>query len=57
MLNERGYERETYCSGMLRTSSRILRAQRVDRACRIYVHANELAAEWPDLPTLIQSSV
>ena len=43
-VNERGYERETNCSGMLRTPSRLLRAQRVHRACRIFVHANELAA-------------
>ena len=31
MLNERGYERETNCSGMLKISSRLLRAQRVHR--------------------------
>ena len=53
MLNERRYERETNCSGMLRTSSRLLRAQRVLRACRICHHAHELAAAWPDLPTLM----
>ena len=52
MLNERGYERETNCSGMLRTFSRLLRAQRVHRTYRICVHANELAAAWPDLATL-----
>ena len=45
MLNERGYERETNCTGMLRKSSRLLRAQRVHRACRICVDANELA-DW-----------
>ena len=53
MLNERGYERETNCSGMLRTSSKLLRAKRVHRACRICIHANEFAAAWPDQPTLI----
>ena len=53
MLNERGYERQTNCSGMHRTSSRLLRSQRVHQACRICVHANELAAAWPDQPTLI----
>ena len=53
LLNERGYERETNCSGMLRNTSMILRAQRVHRACRICVHTNELAAAWPDPPTLI----
>ena len=52
MLNERGYERETNCSGMLRTSSRLLRAQCVHLACRICVHANELAAAWPEQSTL-----
>ena len=35
------------------TSSRLLRAQREQRACCICVHANELAAAWPDPPTLI----
>ena len=53
MLNERGYERETNCSGMLRTSSRLLRAQCVQQACRICVHANDLAVAWPDPPTLV----
>ena len=53
MLNERGYECETNSSGMLRTSSMLLRAERVDRACRICVNANELAAAWPDQQTLI----
>ena len=31
MVNERGYERETNCSEMLSNSSRLLRAQRVQR--------------------------
>ena len=53
MLNERGYERETNYSGMLKTSSRLLRAQRVHRVCRICVHADEIAAAWPHPPTLI----
>ena len=53
MLNEKGYERETNCSEMLSTSSRLLRAQRVHRACCICVRANDLAAAWPDPPTLI----
>ena len=45
MLNERGYERETNCSGMLRTSSKLLRAKRVHHACRICIHTNELVVE------------
>ena len=53
MLNEKGYERETICSGMLMTSSRLLRAERVLRACRICVHTNEPAAAWPEPPSLI----
>ena len=53
MINERGYERETNISGMLRISSRLLRAQRVHRAYSICVHTNDLAAAWPDQPTLI----
>ena len=50
MLNERGYERQTNCSGMLRTSSNLQRAQRVHLACRIRIHANEPATEWVDPP-------
>ena len=53
MLNERGYERETNCSGMLRTYSKLQRAQRVHRACRIRIHANEPATAWADPPKLI----
>ena len=53
MLNERFYERETNCFGMLENSSRLLRALRVPRAFRICVYAHELAAAWPDPPTLI----
>ena len=53
MLNERGDERETNYSGMLRTSSRLLRPQRMHRACRIYVYANEPAAAGPDPATVI----
>ena len=53
MLNERGYERETNCSGMLRTPSKLQRAQRVNRACRIRIHANEPATAWADPPRLI----
>ena len=53
MLNERGYERETNCSGMLRSSSKLKRAQRVHRACRIRVHSNESATAWVDPPRLI----
>ena len=52
MLNERGYEREINCSGMLTTSSKLQRAQRVHRACRIRIHANEPATAWAD-PTQI----
>ena len=53
MLNERGYERETTCSGMLRTSFKLQHAQRVHRTCRIRIHANDPATAWPDLPILI----
>ena len=53
MLNERGYERETNWSGMLRTSSKLQRAQRVHRACRIRIHANEPATAWADPPRLM----
>ena len=48
-----GYERETNCSGMLSTSSKLQRDQRVHRACHIRIHANELATAWADPPTLI----
>ena len=53
MLNERGYERETNYSGMLRTSSKLQRAKRVHQACRIRIHANEPATAWADPPKLI----
>ena len=53
MLNEMGYERETNCSGMLKTSSKLQRAKRVHRTCRIRIHANEPATAWADLPKLI----
>ena len=53
MLNERGYERETNWSGMLRTSSKLQSAQRVRRACRIRIHANKPVTEWADPPKLI----
>ena len=53
MLNERGYERETNCSGILRTSSKLQRAQRLHRACRIRIHANEHATAWADPLRLI----
>ena len=53
MLNERGYERETNFSGMLRTSSKLQRAQRVHWACHIRIHANEPVAAWADTPGLI----
>ena len=53
MLNERGYERETNCSGMRRTSSKHQRAQRMHRACRIRIHANEPETAWADPPRLI----
>ena len=52
MLNERGYERETNYSGMLRTSSNFQRAQRVHRAFRIRINANEPATAWADPPRL-----
>ena len=48
MHKETGYKRETNCSGMLRTSSKLQRAQRVYRACRIRIHANEPATAWAD---------
>ena len=53
MLNERGYERETNFSGMLTNSFKLQRAQRVHRACRIRIHANEPATAWADPPRLI----
>ena len=53
MLNEKGYERETNFSGMFRTASKLQRSQRVQRACRIRIHANEPATAWVDPPTLI----
>ena len=53
MLNERGYERETNCSGMLRTSSTLQRAQRVHQACCIRIHANEPPTAWADPLKLI----
>ena len=53
MLNERGYERGTNCSGMLRTSSKLQRAQRVHLVCRIRIHANERATAWAEPPKLI----
>ena len=53
MLNERGYELETNCSSMLSTSSKLQRAQRVHRAFRIRIHANEPAAAWADPLRLI----
>ena len=53
MLNERGYERETNYYGMLRTSSKLQRAQRMHRACRIRIHAIERATAWADPPRLI----
>ena len=53
MLNERGYERGTNCSGMLKTSSKLQRAQRVYWVCRIRVYANELETAWVDTPKLI----
>ena len=52
MLNERGNERETNYSGMLRTTSKLQRAQRAHRACRIRIHANEPATAWADPPRL-----
>ena len=53
MLNERGYERETNSFGMLKTSSKLQRAQRVHRACRIRIQSNEPATAWADPPRLI----
>ena len=53
MLNERGYERETNYSGILKTSSKLQRAQLVHRACRTRIHANEPATAWADPPRLI----
>ena len=53
MLNERSYERETNGSDMLMTSSKLQPAQRVHRACRIRIHANEPATAWADPPKLI----
>ena len=53
MLNERCYERETNCSGMLKTFSKLQRAQRVHRECRIRIFANEPATAWADPSRLI----
>ena len=53
MHNERGYERETNWSGMLRTFSKLQRAQRVHKACRIRIHAHEPATAWADPPKFI----
>ena len=53
MFNEKGYERETNCYVMLRTSSNLQRAQRIHRACRIRIDANEPATAWADPPRLI----
>ena len=53
MLNESGYERETNCSAMLKTSSKLQRAKHVHRACRIRIHANEPATAWADPTRLI----
>ena len=53
MLNKKGYKRQTNWSGMLRTSSKLQRAQRVHRACRIRIHANEPETAWADPPRLI----
>ena len=53
MLNEKGYERETNCSDMLRTSSKLQRAQRVHRACHTRIHANDPATAWADPLRLI----
>ena len=48
-----GCERESNCSGMFRTSSKLQRAQRVHVACRIRIHANEPATAWAETPTAI----
>ena len=53
MFNERDYKRETNCSGMLTTSSKLQRDQRVHRACRIRIQANEPAKAWADPSRLI----
>ena len=53
MLNERGYERETNCSGMLRPSTKLERAQHVHRVCHIRIRADEPATAWADPPRLI----
>ena len=53
MLNESGYERETNCSGMLRTSTKLQRAQRLHRESHIRIHANEPATTWADQPRLL----
>ena len=53
MPNKRGYAHETNCCGMIRTSSKLQRAQRVHWACRICIHANEPATAWADTPRVI----
>ena len=51
MLNERGCERDSNCSGMFRTSSKLQRAQCVHVAFRMGIHANEPSTAWADTPT------
>ena len=53
MLNESRYERETNCSGLLRTSTKLQRAQRVHQESRISIHATEPATTWADQPRLL----
>ena len=48
-----GYERERNCYGMLRISSKLQRSQRMHRASRIHLHANEPVTAWADPPRLI----
>ena len=57
MLNRRGCVRETNCSGMIRTSTKLQRAQHVHRVCCICIHANEPATAWEDTPRLIYSII
>ena len=53
MPNRRGCVGETNCSGMIRTSSKLQRAQDVHRVCHICIHSNEPATAWADKPRLI----
>ena len=49
--------RETNCSGMIRTSTKLQRAQHMHWVCHICIHANERATACADTPRLIYSII